>query len=297
MSIWGRPALPAPCLWIRAGVGVLPRPPRPDGSTVPASRGVGINVGQGQVGEADVAASVSADLADLMPHRAVGASVSVPDGLDGVRIPAPHGPPGGGDVGHRRVRQGLAGIGRREVLVLPAMRGADRLGLRWPPGPQHRQGVAVGRVVLAVVDGQLGGGDLAIGGQTSDLGGEPSGLDGLGLAGVAQHDHHGIVGGGHGGEHRVGVDVHALARRYSEAQLRELAAAKDRGFSALHLAEALEAIDRLDRGQFDVNDDTYQDIRAWAASWSEMIREREAARVRTLEPRPHAPDVGPDRGL
>jgi hypothetical protein len=76
-----------------------------------------------------------------------------------------------------------------------------------------------------------------------------------------------------------------------------LTGAKDRGFSAIHLAEALQAIDRLDREQFDVNDDTYQDIRAWAARWSQAIRELGADRVRTLGPRPQPPDLGPDLGL
>jgi len=76
-----------------------------------------------------------------------------------------------------------------------------------------------------------------------------------------------------------------------------LASAKDRGFSAIHLAEALQAIDRLDRQQFDVNDDTYQDIRAWAARWSQAIYDLEADRVRALGPRPQPPDLGPDLGV
>lgn len=87
------------------------------------------------------------------------------------------------------------------------------------------------------------------------------------------------------------IDVHALARRHGEARLLELAAAKDRGFSAPHLAEALQAIDRLDREQFDVNDDTYQEVRQWAAQWSQAIARREAERARALQPRRQEPDA------
>jgi hypothetical protein len=93
------------------------------------------------------------------------------------------------------------------------------------------------------------------------------------------------------------IDVHALARRYSQEQLLELAAAKDRGFSPDHLADALGAIDRLDREQFDLNDDAYQQVRAWALDWSHTIRALESARDSVIRPQLNPPDRGPDIGL
>jgi hypothetical protein len=55
------------------------------------------------------------------------------------------------------------------------------------------------------------------------------------------------------------VNVRALARRHGEDRLIELASAEDPGFSPGHLADALAAIDRLDRDQFEVSDDGYRE--------------------------------------
>ncbi|HZU79644.1 MAG TPA: hypothetical protein VE991_06985 [Acidimicrobiales bacterium] len=67
------------------------------------------------------------------------------------------------------------------------------------------------------------------------------------------------------------VDVHALARRFGEARLVELASAKDLGFSPAYLADALASIDRLDRRQFTVDDTAYLQLRQWALRWSRAI--------------------------
>src|SRR5580658_9040133 len=67
------------------------------------------------------------------------------------------------------------------------------------------------------------------------------------------------------------VDVRALALRYGEARLVELAGAKDLGFSPVYLAAALASIDRLDRRQFNVDYTAYQKLREWALQWSRAI--------------------------
>jgi Nucleotidyl transferase AbiEii toxin, Type IV TA system len=90
------------------------------------------------------------------------------------------------------------------------------------------------------------------------------------------------------------VDVRALAGRFGEDRLIELAAAKDLGFSASRLADALAAFDRLDRDQFDLGDPVYRELRTWALSWADTlsrVQDRELQRHR--EP----PDLGPDLGL
>lgn len=63
------------------------------------------------------------------------------------------------------------------------------------------------------------------------------------------------------------LDV-ALAAIYGEQRLLELAAAKDLGFSAAHLGEALAAFDRLGREQFDLDDLAYRALRDWSHRWS-----------------------------
>ena len=88
------------------------------------------------------------------------------------------------------------------------------------------------------------------------------------------------------------VDVHALARRYGEARLVELASAKDLGFSPPYLADALASIDRLDRRQFNVDDTAYSQLRQWALRWSRAIdrtiQEPDRHHGRRREP----PDIG-----
>ena len=90
------------------------------------------------------------------------------------------------------------------------------------------------------------------------------------------------------------VDVRALARRYGEGRLTELAAAKDLGFSADRLGDALAAIERLDRDQFDLGDAAYGELREWAISWADALgRLREEDRHPDRDP----PDLGLDLGL
>jgi hypothetical protein len=86
------------------------------------------------------------------------------------------------------------------------------------------------------------------------------------------------------------VDVRALADRYGEDRLIELAAAKDLGFSPEHLADALASIDRLDRDQFEIGDAAYQELRRWALSWADTLGWDRSHRL-------DGPDLGPDLGL
>ncbi len=88
------------------------------------------------------------------------------------------------------------------------------------------------------------------------------------------------------------IDVHALAERYGESRLVELAGAKDLGFSGAHLADALAAFDRLDRRQFDVDDDSYRTLRDWAFGWSHTLGRRGIEPDPHLAPRRDPPDVG-----
>ena len=90
------------------------------------------------------------------------------------------------------------------------------------------------------------------------------------------------------------VDVHALAQRYGEDRLVELAAAKDLGFIPAHLADALSAIDRFDREELGVDDDQYRALRTWAARWAQSLRMPER---RLDDSRGHEFDDGPDIGL
>jgi hypothetical protein len=82
------------------------------------------------------------------------------------------------------------------------------------------------------------------------------------------------------------IDVYALARRFGEQRLIELASTKDLGFTAAHLAGALDAFDRLDRDRFTVDDPDYERLRAWAHDWSRDLRR--LGRDRGHEP----PDLG-----
>ncbi|MDQ6948199.1 MAG: nucleotidyl transferase AbiEii/AbiGii toxin family protein [Actinomycetota bacterium] len=88
------------------------------------------------------------------------------------------------------------------------------------------------------------------------------------------------------------LDVQALARRYGEQRLVELAAAKDLGFSAPHLAEALASIDRLDRRQFPVDDSNYQQLRDWALRWSRSLERPDVQREQHRGRRRDPSDIG-----
>lgn len=96
------------------------------------------------------------------------------------------------------------------------------------------------------------------------------------------------------------VDVHALAARFGEERLCELAAEKDLGFRGEYLARALEKFDRLDRDLFEVDDRGYEAVRKWARSWSvnllrhaQVLEQIERGDERRQE-RGHEIDRGPD---
>ena len=88
------------------------------------------------------------------------------------------------------------------------------------------------------------------------------------------------------------VDFHALARRYGEARLVELASTKDLGFSPAYLADALASIDRLDRRQFAVDDTAYRQFREWALRWSRAIDRGIHGGIQEPGRRREPPDIG-----
>lgn len=73
-------------------------------------------------------------------------------------------------------------------------------------------------------------------------------------------------------EARDFVDVHALVRVHGRERLLELAALKDRGFSWDVFAEMLGTIDRLGREEFEVDDDTLDELRRSFAEWRRVLR-------------------------
>ncbi len=75
------------------------------------------------------------------------------------------------------------------------------------------------------------------------------------------------------------VDVHALAARFGEERLCQLAADKDLGFRREYLADALGKIDRLDRDLFELDAPGYEAVKGWAASWEGKLLQQ----VRALE--------------
>ena len=76
-------------------------------------------------------------------------------------------------------------------------------------------------------------------------------------------------------EARDYIDFQALARRFSLAELCDLAASKDGGFTPALLAEALDYVDERDRDTFDLDDDTYEDLVAFAKSTARELQELE----------------------
>jgi hypothetical protein len=66
-------------------------------------------------------------------------------------------------------------------------------------------------------------------------------------------------------EARDFIDVYLLSELISFERLCELAAAKDPGFSLPSLAEALDRFRRLERADFDVDDDTFRTLARWVA--------------------------------
>ncbi|MGH8991181.1 MAG: nucleotidyl transferase AbiEii/AbiGii toxin family protein [Acidimicrobiia bacterium] len=67
------------------------------------------------------------------------------------------------------------------------------------------------------------------------------------------------------------VDVHHLARLYGFERLCELAVEKDPGFDLAALADALGAIRRLSRSEFDVDDVTFERLEQAVAGWRVAI--------------------------
>lgn len=67
-------------------------------------------------------------------------------------------------------------------------------------------------------------------------------------------------------EPRDYIDFWALAQRFSLNEICELAGAKDAGFTPTLLAEALDYIEEHPRALFDLDDDTYQQLVAFAKS-------------------------------
>lgn len=68
------------------------------------------------------------------------------------------------------------------------------------------------------------------------------------------------------------VDVHALLNRYAPSALMELAASKDPGFTPGRFAEALDAIDRLPRDDFPVDDAMLDALRRRFDAWARSLR-------------------------
>jgi hypothetical protein len=67
------------------------------------------------------------------------------------------------------------------------------------------------------------------------------------------------------------VDVQALAAKFGEERLCQLAAQKDLGFRREELANALTKIGRLDRDLFELDDAGYDAVKRWAAWWERTL--------------------------
>lgn len=63
------------------------------------------------------------------------------------------------------------------------------------------------------------------------------------------------------------IDVYFLTRLFDKTRLLELAKEKDPGFDAGVFADMLGAINRLDRQEFDVDDETHERLREFFAEW------------------------------
>ena len=79
-------------------------------------------------------------------------------------------------------------------------------------------------------------------------------------------------------EPRDYIDFRALAQRFSLAELCDLAASKDGGFTPSLLADALDYIVELRRHTFDLDDASYEELIAFAESTAQELQE--LARVR-----------------
>ena len=74
-------------------------------------------------------------------------------------------------------------------------------------------------------------------------------------------------------EARDYIDFQALAQRFSLAELCDLAASKDGGFTPSLLAEALDFINERDRDTFDLDDAAYEELVAFAKSTARELQE------------------------
>ncbi|MBI2168088.1 MAG: nucleotidyl transferase AbiEii/AbiGii toxin family protein [Actinobacteria bacterium] len=72
-------------------------------------------------------------------------------------------------------------------------------------------------------------------------------------------------------EPRDFVDVHALMAVFTAERLCELAAERDLGFDRRVLAEMITRIDRLDRDEFDADDETFVALTAFFAAWQQQL--------------------------
>lgn len=76
-------------------------------------------------------------------------------------------------------------------------------------------------------------------------------------------------------EPRDYVDVLALADRHGRERLLELAAQKDLGFDRRVFAEMLGGLERLERDEFEVDDETFERLRRFVEDWRrELSAER-----------------------
>jgi hypothetical protein len=73
-------------------------------------------------------------------------------------------------------------------------------------------------------------------------------------------------------EARDFVDLAALEPRYDLLDLCQLAREKDLGFQIDVFCEMLHRFNRLDRDEFDVDDETYRELEHSVARWAETLR-------------------------
>ena len=67
------------------------------------------------------------------------------------------------------------------------------------------------------------------------------------------------------------VDVHALRDHFTRRTLQSLATAKDLGFNLAVLRDALGVLDDLPRSAFEVNDATFDLLRAEFQNWRDEL--------------------------
>jgi hypothetical protein len=70
------------------------------------------------------------------------------------------------------------------------------------------------------------------------------------------------------------IDVDALVQQFGWNQLLQLASEKDSGFDVPVLVSMLRTFDGLDRGDFDLEDGRYQELRAQVAAWIRDLSDR-----------------------